>query len=207
MPVHVIAKHECISSIAARHGFDWRSIWDHPDNQALREARTNPNLLCPGDELVIPAVNVKQEQLASGRQHKVVVHGRTALLRIRLQYDGEPLSGAYVLDCVGRQFEGELDADGQLEHKIPAAATRGTLLLVDRNELIELLLGELDPPNTPTGAVERLVNLGLFTDRSVRELTPELRHALRIVQQEEDLELTGELDDATADALLRWHGC
>lgn len=207
MPIHVIAKHECISSIAARYGFDWRDIWDHPDNEALREARTNPNLLCSGDELVIPPLSVKQMPLATGHQHKLVVYGRTALLRIRLQYDGEPLGGAYVLDCVGHRFEGELDGDGQLEHVIPAGATRGSLLLVDRNERIELLLGELDPPNTPTGAVERLVNLGLFTDRSVGELTPELRHALRIVQQEEDLELTGELDDATADALLRWHGC
>lgn len=207
MPVHIIASHECINSIAVRYGFTWSDIWDHPDNQALREARTNPNLLCPGDELVIPERTAGEQSLASGQQHKVVVHNLTALLRIRLEYDGEPVSGAYVLEVGGRRLEGELDGDGQLEQTVPAAATRGRLLLVERNEQIDLLLGDLDPPNTPTGAVERLINLGLFTDRSVRELTPEVRHVLLLVQREEGLDPTGELDDETADALVRWHGC
>lgn len=207
MPVHIIASHECINSIAVRYGFHWRDLWEHPDNQALREARTNPNLLCAGDELVIPERTRGEQQLATGQQHKLVIHNLTTLLRIRLQYDAEPLSGAYVLEVAGLRIEGELDGDGQLEQTIPAAAVRGRLLLVERNEEIELVFGELDPPDTPTGAVERLVNLGLFTDRSVRELTPELRHLLLLVQQEEGLEATGELDDATADALVRWHGC
>lgn len=207
MPVHIIASHECINSIAVRYGFHWRDVWDHPDNEALREARSNPNLLRPGDELAIPERTRGEQALATGQQHKLVIHNLTALLRVRLQLDGEPQSGAYVLEVGGLRLEGELDGDGQLEQTIPAAAVRGRLLLVERNEAIELLFGDLDPPNTPTGAVERLVNLGLFTDRSVRELSPEVRHVLLIVQREEGLEPSGELDDATADALVRWHGC
>ena len=207
MPSYTVKRHDCINSIAASHGFAWREIWDHPDNEALREARTNPDLLCPGDELIIPERTRGEASVSTGQKHKFVVGNRSALLRIRLQLVGEAIGGAYVLEVDGLRLEGELDDDGQLEESIPATALRGTLLLVDRNEQIDLLFGDLDPPNTPTGAVERLVNLGLFHDRSVDELTPEVRHVLRLVQREEELEVNGELDDDTADALLRWHGC
>jgi hypothetical protein len=206
MPTHTIAHHECINSIAARYGFHWRDVWEHPDNQAIRELRKNPNLLCPGDTIAVPTPRPGSQSLASGQQHRMVVRVG-AKLRIRLQDRGEPISGAYVLEVGGRRLEGELDGEGQLEQPIPATATRATLLLVERNELVELLLGDLDPADTPVGAIERLVNLGLFTDRSVRTLTPEVRHVLLLVQREEGLEATGELDEATADVLVRWHGC
>lgn len=207
MPIHTIARHDCISSIAARYGFHWRDLWEHPDNQVLRDRRKNPNLLYPGDELFIPPLQLGTQSLASGQQHRVVVKALGATLRIRLQHDGEPISGAYVLEVAGQRLEGELDGDGQLEQSIPATATRARLLVVERNEQFDLMIGDLDPADTPSGAVERLVNLGLFTDRSVRELTPELRHVLMLVQREEQLDATGELDESTADALVRWHGC
>lgn len=206
MPTHTIVRHECINSIAARYGFHWRDVWEHPDNQAIRELRKNPNLLCPGDTIAVPTPRPGSQSLASGQQHRMVVRVG-AKLRIRLQDRGEPISGAYALEVGGRRLEGELDGDGQLEQPIPATATRATLLLVERNEVVELLLGDLDPADTPAGAIERLVNLGLFTDRSVRALTPEVRHVLLLVQREEGLEATGELDEATADVLVRWHGC
>jgi hypothetical protein len=207
MPVHTVLSHECINSIAARYGFQWRDIWEHPDNEGLRERRSNPDLLCAGDEIVIPDLEPRKETLATGRQHKLVVRNRLAALKLRFQYDGEPVSGTYVLEVAGRRIEGELSGEGQLEESIPAAAVRAKLLLVERNEEIDLLLGDLDPPDAPAGAVERLVNLGLLADRGDRELTPEVRNVLRLVQREEGLEPTGELDPETADALVRWHGC
>jgi hypothetical protein len=32
MPKHTVAEGECLSSIAHRYGFFWKTLWDHPEN-------------------------------------------------------------------------------------------------------------------------------------------------------------------------------
>lgn len=55
MPEHTVKAGECLSSIAASYGFrDYRTICDHPSNAAFRAKRPNPNLIYPGDVVMIP---------------------------------------------------------------------------------------------------------------------------------------------------------
>jgi hypothetical protein len=207
MPTITIGPHDCISSVARHHGFHWRDLWEHADNAELRERRADPNLLQPGDVLFVPTPQARSERLDTCRKHRLVVRNRVAVLRIDLRYDGEAVTGPYVLEIAGRRIDGELSGEGRLEETIPAGVMRARLTLVERNEQIDLLLGDLDPADTPRGAIERLVNLGLFSDRAVQELTAEVRWVLRMLQRAEGLEVTGELDPDTADALVRRHGC
>jgi len=52
---HVVVEGENLSKIAAAEGFrDFRKLYDAPENAELRKKRPNPNLIRPGDEVVIP---------------------------------------------------------------------------------------------------------------------------------------------------------
>jgi len=52
---HVVVEGESLSTIAAAEGFrDFRKLYDAPENAELRKKRPNPNLIRPGDEVVIP---------------------------------------------------------------------------------------------------------------------------------------------------------
>jgi hypothetical protein len=53
---HIVVKGDTLSGIAKKHGFkDWRTIYNDPSNAAFRRKRPNPNLIFPGDVVVIPA--------------------------------------------------------------------------------------------------------------------------------------------------------
>lgn len=52
---YVVKSGDWLSKIAAAHGFsDWRDIYYHPDNAAFRAKRPDPDLIYPGDVVMIP---------------------------------------------------------------------------------------------------------------------------------------------------------
>lgn len=53
--LYTVKRGDNLTKIANRHGFrNWRAIYDHPSNALFKKARPNPNLIYPGDVLVIP---------------------------------------------------------------------------------------------------------------------------------------------------------
>ena len=62
MPVvHKVKQGECISSIAEDYGFSWERIWNDLNNEELKQKRKDPNILYPGDEVVIADKEVREE--------------------------------------------------------------------------------------------------------------------------------------------------
>ncbi|MCW5747629.1 MAG: LysM peptidoglycan-binding domain-containing protein [Alphaproteobacteria bacterium] len=54
---YIVKKGDYLTKIAHDHGFDdWRTIYNSPENAAFRARRPNPNLIYPGDRIVIPKV-------------------------------------------------------------------------------------------------------------------------------------------------------
>ena len=51
---HTVQEGECVSSIAHDYGLLPNTVWEYEENRTLRELRKNPNVLLPGDVLVIP---------------------------------------------------------------------------------------------------------------------------------------------------------
>jgi hypothetical protein len=67
---HLVEEGECPSSIAKRFGFRiWRTIYDDPSNATLRRKRPDPNVLAPGDVVMIPDREPRQEPGATGARH------------------------------------------------------------------------------------------------------------------------------------------
>jgi hypothetical protein len=65
---YVVRKGDTLSGIARSHGFsDWKYVWNHKLNEAFRKSHKSPDLIFPGDKLIIPP---KPEE-EKGRQQKL----------------------------------------------------------------------------------------------------------------------------------------
>src|SRR4051794_29578662 len=55
MPIrHIVEQGDTIVALAERHGLFARTLWEHPQNAALRDLRARMDVLLPGDEVYIP---------------------------------------------------------------------------------------------------------------------------------------------------------
>lgn len=60
--MHTVEPGESLSAIAQRNGLrSWQTIWNHPQNAALRARRERPELVHAGDEVYVPAREDRQE--------------------------------------------------------------------------------------------------------------------------------------------------
>lgn len=213
MPItHVVQQGECFSKIAKRYGFaDYKKVYEHPDNSDLRKKRPNPNLLFPGDKIVIPDQAPKAASLSTGRFHRITLKVPKRHVRVALKdAEGQPLAGkAYtlVLDT-HEELQGSTDGEGFLEEKLPLTVGRAQLECEGLSW--ELELGHLNPlEDAPdegvSGAEARLINLGYALEPTGR-MTIELRSAIRAFQHQSDLEITGRLDAKTIQKLKELHG-
>ena len=210
---HTVEQGQCLVSIAKMYGFeDSSEIYQHAKNAELRRLRPNPNLLYPGDTVVIPAHDLKSFTLQTGKHHKLVVNVPKRKVRVRI-VDGnrEPMKNLpYKLDTGTRVYEGQSDGDGVVERMVPAEAEQATLAIGDFT--IPLLLGHLNPfDDTEDAGISalqaRLKNLGYQPGRIDGCLGPRTRAALRRFQSDRNLDVTSEPDDATTKALRDDHGC
>lgn len=211
---HPVQQGECLSSIAKRYGFaDWRTIFDHPQNEELRKRRPNPNVLYPGDNITIPNRELKQESSATEKVHTFLLQSDPVRLRLRLQdSDEHTLDGVrYRLVLEGRTIDGKTGSNGLIEERIPADAhdAKLTIWLPDDKSsagmAIRVCLGHLDPVEYLSGVQARLNNLGFQCGRVDGRDKPEVETALRAFQKREGLPVTGQMDSTTLDRLREKH--
>jgi hypothetical protein len=176
MTVHQVEQGDCMSSIAARYGLtDWHDVYDHPDNAELKDKRPNPNILAPGDEVVVPDLPRRWIRCGTEKNHRFVVPVPRAKLRIVIRSQtGEALADRrFVVRVGGRTIEGKTSSVGLIDEPIPALATSARLQVWCRDDDPddpdptldrELLLGHLDPIDTVPGVQGRLFHLGYYCE-------------------------------------------
>ncbi|MEM6296400.1 MAG: peptidoglycan-binding domain-containing protein [Myxococcota bacterium] len=198
---HEVRRGECVSSIAERHGHFWQTLWDAPENRALREAREDPNVLLPGDRVFVPPLREATHACATGQVHRF--KRRCVPEKVRIRFTGEDGPRAqvgYTFDEGSGGRRGVTDADGFLEEWVSTKTRVATVVFDDDGKEVRLHVGDLDPCNTPRGAAARLVSLGLASPGG------SLSAALEYFQVAHGLELTGRLDDGTIAALTAAFG-
>ncbi|MDB4985397.1 MAG: hypothetical protein JWN04_575, partial [Myxococcaceae bacterium] len=52
--------------MAKRHGLrSWKTIWEAPENEALRQLRRNPNVVWAGDSVFVPGAELGELERAT----------------------------------------------------------------------------------------------------------------------------------------------
>lgn len=205
---HKVTEGECLSNIAHARGFSVDALWKHSCNSELREKRTNPHVLHPGDVVKIPPRRTKRVQAGTGRVHRYRVMGIPE--RIHLIFEdaqGQPRKGVPYSLTVGEQVhEGTTNDDGAIRHFIPVEVTMATVVLDGVRHALQL--GSLAPVTEPEGLKARLCALG-YLPASALDPDAIVNYGLALArfQEEEELEATGEFDAATAAALITRYGC
>jgi len=197
---YTVEQGDCISSIAFAHGFFPDTIWNHPDNSALKQKRKDPNVLRAGDMVVIPEKEIKEISEATEQKHRFRKKGVPAKLKVRLLKKGKPRKNEkYRLIIDGIPVEGSTDGDGFVEQPLPPNAREGKLIVGDGKETFLFRFGHVDPLDTEDGVAGRLHNLGYSA-------ATDLPGALKKFQSDHRLQVTGQVDDATRNKLKEIFG-
>jgi N-acetylmuramoyl-L-alanine amidase len=148
---YTVQSGDCLNSIGVRHGFTWQTLWNFSDNAELKSKRKDPNILYPGDVVMIRDESGKQESCATEATHKFKKKGVPAKLLVKIIRFGEPVKNVkYELEIDGKNLNGTTTSEGQIEHGILPDAQLGLLRLEDGEQLI-LELGALDPVTEVSG--------------------------------------------------------
>jgi N-acetylmuramoyl-L-alanine amidase len=212
---HVVKQGEHLTRIAKEHGFfDFRTIFDDPANADFKALRPNPDVIFPGDRIVIPDKQVKEQTGVTDRRHIFQVQTPTLKLRIKLtDIDHEPMPG---IDChllvEGKVHPLTTDPDAIIEVEIPETAERGNLTFPDEKipfDIDEVRIGHLDPVTEPSGQRARLNNLGYFLGDIDDPDDLELRSAIEEFQCDfmGKPAVDGICGPKTQAKLLEKHGC
>jgi N-acetylmuramoyl-L-alanine amidase len=207
---HVVTQGECLSSIARSFRIaDWRTIYNHAANAEFRQKRPNPNILYPGDELLVPDPELREENCATEKRHCFVRHAYTTTLHVIVEDEmGRPFRAKeYDLTIGNRTYHGTTGNDGSIQQKIAANETTGELTVHASGGGFSwtLDIGYLDPHDTDEGIQHRLHNLGFDVKTESHGWDAASIGALKAFQYAAKLPVTGDVDDATRDKLLAWH--
>jgi|GEM_PF-790970 len=209
---------DTLGRIAWQNGFsDWQSIYNHPDNADLRKKRPNPDILAPGDVVAIPPRKPPVFQLATGREHKLVVKRPKVHLHLLLSNDDDkPIKNAryeIVLAAGAKsKLAGTTDGNGVLKKDIPYDEVEVTITAwppEDPNKQSiswNLYVGGLDPLDTPSGIQARLESLGFDCGGESGDIGPATEEALRAFRAQEKIDEQDLLGPKTLKALETEYG-
>jgi hypothetical protein len=210
MPSYTVQQGDHLSKIAKSNGFrDYRTIWDDPQNAALKAARANPDVLLPGDVLYIPAPTQKAETRPTENTHVFKLTAPKLMLRLVLRdFDNQPLPGTKCeLEVEGQKYALTTNSKGQIEQSITATAETAGLTVPSLDMKWQVKIGHLDPHDADTGWRQRLINLGYYPKPLADRDDAQLRTWLEEFQCDQKLPVTGQLDAATKAKLKEEHGC
>ena len=217
---HTVVQGDHLSKLAEQYGFsDYRTIWDHPENAALKSKRKDPNILLPGDTVFIPELKQRTEEKAVDQKHTFEKRQVPLMLRLDLvrSYD-KPVADTpcdLFVDFV--QFSLTTDGDGLVEQKIPKTAQQALLVVKDKVQIkgndipvffqVPVRIGHLDPLDEPSGQMVRLANLGYYRLEGEDLDEDEFRSAVEEFQCEHGLAVDGICGPQTQAKLKVVHGC
>ena len=212
---YVVKQGEYLAKIARDHGFtDYMTLWNAPENASLREKRKNPNVLFPGDVVAIPDREAKHEDGQTQTRHTFRVKNPSLRLRVLLEdaFRKPVRDAACQLAVDGRLFGLQTDRSGKLEHEISPNAQRADLVIRDgdtpfKDVILQLKIGSLDPVDTRSGQVGRLMNLG-YLSAPVEDPDDLLfESAVEEFQCDQRITVDGICGHQTQAQLLKVHGC
>jgi N-acetylmuramoyl-L-alanine amidase len=212
---YVIKQGDYLPKIAEENGFfDYKTIWEHPSNKQLKDKRKNPNVLLPGDVLIIPDKTPKTESRGTGATHKFKIKRSKNMLRLIVEdLYGKPVANAKCeLRVDGALFQLTSGGDGKIEKEIPLTAQHAELVFKEgetplKDVKLVVDIGHLDPVEDPSGQRARLSNLGYFLGAVAQDDDAQFKSAVEEFQCDHGLTVDGDCGPKTQAKLKEIHGC
>jgi N-acetylmuramoyl-L-alanine amidase len=208
---YVVRTGDHLPALAHRLGFDADAVWNHPKNADLKKLRGSPNILCTGDVLYVPEpAPAAWISVPVGSTTRFTATVPRIALNLAFAIGGKAIANA---DCIVHGMPPPnrftTDGDGKLALKVPVITQALTVEFPKVPLIRRVKIGHLDPISEPSGLVQRLRTLGYFSPRTAvaPSDTEAIARAVSQFQKDQDLPVTGEVDDATRDALGKAHGC
>lgn len=210
---YVVRQGDYLDRLAHVLGFDPDAVWSHDKNADI-SAQRDKNVLFPGDLLWVPIPKKKWDAVEKGTTNTYVVAVPSTTVRLVFKDERGPLAlEPYVVHGLGAPREGTTDESGQIEIEMPVHFRECEVLFPNQNILHPVRVGEMDPLEESSGVRKRLQHLGYggaFDSNETRDLSEDAREAsymLAIIafQSDNNLGLTGVVDDATRAALEKAH--
>jgi hypothetical protein len=212
--IHKVTQGECLARIAKQYGFsDWQRLLTAPENSAFAGRCSNPNILYPGEELVILEREPGEEPGATDQRHVFQCQRPRRVLRIATEdIQGKRLANKeWILKVNGLRFKGRTDANGLLEHEVPMEAEDAHLKVGPYSWDIQIgylnPIDETAPDQGVSGAQGRLRNMGYDAGPIDGMLGRKTHAALKAFQADQKLGVTGNLDRPTRTKLREIYGC
>lgn len=167
---HTVAQGETLTRIAKQYGLgSWQKIYNHPDNAEFRALRDNPDLIYPGDKIVIPDLEQKPRFIQTNKPTVFRIPIEKEYFRLKLQNKrGEPLAGTTVeINLGGKSHELTSDSQGLIELELEdGESCEGSLKVFndksDKGQCVEfdIEVGSLAPVEELAGVQARCNALG-----------------------------------------------
>lgn len=202
---YVVKQGDYLTKLAHRMGFDADTIWNDPKNADLKKTRPNPDILCPGDVLFVPAPDPTKLDVSIGGSNKYSAEVPTITVALTVAQDGSALSGAdYFVEGLAQETKGTTDGDGTVKFDAPVTVREVAIVFPKQNLRYPVHIGDLDPIEEDSGVRMRLLHLGhygWFPPPGFLTDDDAFADALRDFQSANNIDATGVLDDATRSAL------
>lgn len=163
MKPFVIRQGDFLHRLAYGLGFDPDVVWNDPRNDELRKARPNPDHLLPGDILYVPDQSQPDAQpLVTGSTNAFTADVPTTTLICQFvgAHPTDYASKAYTVQELPELTGLVTDGNGVVTLPIQVTLRTATIVFTETGESFTLVIGGMDPLDTPTGLFKRLQNLG-----------------------------------------------
>ena len=217
---HTVVQGEHLSGIAERYGFhDYLILWNHSENATLKAKRENPNVLFPGDIVMIPEKRITAFDRSTDERHRFGTLAKPLQLQLILEniYDGPIASVPCTLFIKADQFALITNAQGKISQKIKKSDRDAKLIIKNTLQLknqaipfeteLEIKIGDLNPVAERSGQIARLSNLGYYRGPLDAIDEPELLSAIEEFQCDHGLVVDGKCGPLTRKKLEQVHGC
>ncbi len=162
MRPYVIRQGDYLSKLAYKFGFDADTVWAEAKNEPLRQIRTSPNILLPGDIVYIPDPvrnSPATHNLSNGTTNTFVSDPATVTVTLKFG-NATFASQSYSVRELPHLTGQTSSADGTVTFAIPVTIHTLTITFTESDETFVFHVGHLDPIGTPSGVFQRLQNLG-----------------------------------------------
>jgi hypothetical protein len=201
---HVVTQGEHVEKLAFLRGADAAEVWDHPANAALKGKRKSMHQLLAGDILHLPVGPMDGLPLEQGTRNRYRARVPVVDVRVSIRTREGPVAGApYVIEGLPlREGEappsGKTGPEGEIHLRVPVVLREVSVRLPEQRVTYQVRVGDLDPAAEPSGAAQRLRNLGFLAAGASAD---DISSSVASFQRSVGLPVTGTLDEATRGRL------